>query len=450
MLDTIRFVAANEAGQRAVYTNQKRNGLNRFLTAFNYPIPTSTVGVRNVTNVPAQALMLMNGETTKRAAQQWSDRVKGDPSLKSDRERIQRFFMQAYARPASEEEVTACLDYLSGKVSDKLPKLVKEQEDLKKKLVALQRGREQVIAPLQSRLQADIDARNAAQKEQGEVQIDLKPFARWDFEGDTKDSTGGMHGESKGAAKVIDGSMFLRGGGVWTSPISKDLREFSLEVQVQLDNGNQTGGGAMSLQRSDGKVFDGIVYAEVSARTWLTGSDKHARSASFGGSEDMEADKRPVRMIMVYKADGTTIAYRDGKPYGKPINKGRVHYQKGKAQVVFGSRHGLSPGGRGRSLTGRIFEARLYDRALTPQEAAAASSGTLLEVVTESLLAEAMAPEQKKAVERLDGEIALLEQQLTEVDQEIESTREALNVGGDPYFKIAHAILNSKELIYVY
>ena len=164
----------------------------------------------------------------------------------------------------------------------------------------------------------------------------------------------------------------------------------------------------------------------------------------------MEADKRPVRMIMVYKADGTTIAYRDGKPYGKPINKGRVHYQKGKAQVVFGSRHGLSPGGRGRSLTGRIFEARLYDRALTPQEAAAASSGTLLEVVTESLLAEAMAPEQKKAVERLDGEIALLEQQLAELDQEIESTREALNVGGDPYFKIAHAILNSKELIYVY
>ena len=450
VLDTIRFVAANEAGQRAVYTNQKRNGLNRFLTAFNYPIPTSTVGVRNVTNVPAQALMLMNGETTKRAAQQWSDRVKGDPSLKSDRERIQRFFMQAYARPASEEEVTACLDYLSGKVSDKLPKLVKEQEDLKKKLVALQRGREQEIAPLQSRLQADVDARNAAQKEQGEVQIDLKPFARWDFEGDTKDSTGGMHGESKGAAKVIDGSMFLRGGGVWTSPISKDLREFSLEVQVQLDNGNQTGGGAMSLQRSDGKVFDGIVYAEVSSRTWLTGSDKHARSASFGGSEDMEADKRPVRMIMVYKADGTTIAYRDGKPYGKPINKGRVHYQKGKAQVVFGSRHGLSPGGRGRSLTGRIFEARLYDRALTPQEAAAASSGTLLEVVTESLLAEAMAPEQKKAVERLDGEIVLLEQQLAEVDQEIESTREALNVGGDPYFKIAHAILNSKELIYVY
>ena len=165
VLDTIRFVAANEAGQRAVYTNQKRNGLNRFLTAFNYPIPTSTVGVRNVTNVPAQALMLMNGETTKRAARQWSDRVKGDPDLKSDRERIQRFFMQAYARPASEEEITACLDYLSGKVSDKLPKLEREQALLREKLAALRRGRQEEIAPVRSRLQAEVDARNEAQKD---------------------------------------------------------------------------------------------------------------------------------------------------------------------------------------------------------------------------------------------------------------------------------------------
>ena len=91
----------------------------------------------------------------------------------------------------------------------------------------------------------------------------------------------------------------------------------------------------MSLQRSDGKVFDGIVYAEVAPRTWLTGSDKHARTVPFGGGEDMEADKRPVRIIMVYKADGTTIAYRDGKPYGKAINRGRVEYKKGEAYRYF-------------------------------------------------------------------------------------------------------------------
>lgn len=450
LLDTIRFVAANEAGQRAVYTNQKRNGLNRFLTAFNYPIPTSTVGVRNVTNVPAQALMLMNGDTTRKAAQQWSDRVKGDPGLKTDRERIQSFFMQAYSRPASEEEVAACLNYLSGKASDELPRLTKEQESVKKQLSLLRENREREIAPVRARLQAGVDARNEAQKQKGEVKVDLKPLARWDFDGNGRDAVGGMHGETKGAAKVLDGALFLRGGGLWTKPVTKDLREFTLEVQVQLDNGSQAGGGAMIIQRSDGKVFDGVVYAEVKPRTWLTGSDRHERTAPFGGPEDKESDKRPVRMVMVYKADGTTIAYRDGKPYGKPIKRGRVEYKKGQAQVVFGVRHGLAPGGGGRALTGRIFEARLYDRVLTPEEVAAASSGMLLEVVTEEALAKALDSRQKEALSEYDSKITTLEDRLMKIDRDIEIRREAENAGGDPYFKIAHALLNSKELIYVY
>ena len=259
-----------------------------------------------------------------------------------------------------------------------------------------------------------------------------------------------MHGETKGAAKVLDGALFLRGGGAWTKLLPKDLREFTLEVQVQLDNGSQTGGGAMILQRSDGKVFDGVVYAEVKPHTWLTGSDRHERTAPFGGVEDKEADRRPVRMVMVYKADGTAIAYRDGKPYGKPINRGRVEYKKGRAQVVFGVRHGLVPGGGGRALTGRIFEARLYDRVLTPEEVAAASSGMLLEVVTEELLAKALDPGQKKSLDQFDSRIATLEKQVMKLDHDIKIRQEAQNAGGDPYFKIAHALLNSKELIYVY
>ena len=155
-------------------------------------------------------------------------------------------------------------------------------------------------------------------------------------------------------------------------------------------------------------------------------------------------------MVMVYKADGTTIAYRDGKPYGKPIKRGRVEYKKGQAQVVFGVRHGLAPGGGGRALTGRIFEARLYDRVLTPEEVAAASSGMLLEVVTEESLAKALDSRQKEALSEYDSKITTLEDRLMKIDRDIEIRREAENAGGDPYFKIAHALLNSKELIYVY
>ena len=451
VLDTIRFVAGNEPAQRAIYTGQKRNGLNRFLTTFNYPIPTSTVGVRNVTNVPAQALMLMNGETTKRAAQQWSGRIKSDPSLNSDEERIQSLFMQAYSRPATAGELQACMDYLSGKASNELPRLVVNQKALQEQLAGARQRRDSMIAPIREQLQGEVDARNKAREEDRDAPpVDLRPIARWDFEGNAKDLIGKMNGEAKGAAKVLSGALFLRGGGVWTRPINKDLSEFTLEAEVELDNGTQKGGGVMTLQRTDGKVFDGIVYAEVAPRKWLTGSERHARTNPFGGPEEHDAERKPVRLIMVYKEDGTTVAYRNGVAYGEPIRGERVRYGKGKAQVVFGVRHGLGPGADGRALTGRILEARLYDRALTAAEVAAASSGTLLEIVTGEALEKALNPSQRRDLQQADEAIAGLETQLAKVESEIAARQEAAQAGGDPYFKIAHALLNSKELIYVY
>ena len=118
ILDTIRFVAGNDIEQRAVYTRAKRNALNPFLKTFNYPIPISTVGVRNLTNVPAQALTLMNGQITKQSAIQWSQRLMGIPQLKTDEERIQAMFKQAYSREARPEELAVCLSYLAGNAGD--------------------------------------------------------------------------------------------------------------------------------------------------------------------------------------------------------------------------------------------------------------------------------------------------------------------------------------------
>ncbi|MFP6858575.1 MAG: DUF1549 domain-containing protein [Roseibacillus sp.] len=449
VLDTIRFVSANDIGQRAIYTSQKRNGLNPFLFAFNYPIPTSTVGVRNVTNVPAQALMLMNGETTRRAAQEWSNRVKGKAELKTDKERINDFFMQAYSRPATPAEIQACLAYIMGKVDDDLPLLIGEQEKMARQLARAREDREQVVAPVRKKLQAQVDRNNVAIAKSAPKVVDLKPISRWDFEGDTRDSIGSLHGEIKGGAKVLDGALVLRGGGMWTKPLQKNLREMTLELLVQLEDAGQQGGGAMVVQSTNGNLFDGIVYAEVERQTWLSGSDRHVRTASFGAAPDKEAAKRPVRIVMVYRSDGTTLAYRDGKQYGKPFKMGRLDYQKGQSQVVFGMRHGTGPSGR-RALTGRIFEARLYDRVLTPQEVAAASSGMLKEVVTAGMLAKALSTEQKKLLVGYDEKIATLTAERGKLEREISQRRKAQNGGGDPYFRIAHALLNSKELIYVY
>ena len=57
-------------GRRSVYLEVRRNFPPPMLVAFDTPTPLGTVGRRNVSNVPAQALMLMNdafGSRTSRA-----------------------------------------------------------------------------------------------------------------------------------------------------------------------------------------------------------------------------------------------------------------------------------------------------------------------------------------------------------------------------------------------
>ena len=47
-------------GRRSIYLSVRRNFLNPMLLAFDAPVPFSTMGRRNVSNVPAQALCLLN------------------------------------------------------------------------------------------------------------------------------------------------------------------------------------------------------------------------------------------------------------------------------------------------------------------------------------------------------------------------------------------------------
>ncbi len=134
ILDSIRFVAANETPKRAVFTPMQRNELDGFLTTFNLPIPTSTTGVRNSTNVPAQALTLLNGRTVGEAARQWSQRVSESRELATPEAKIDALFMQAYARRATAAETAACLEFING-------------EPAKESAEPERRGRKQAAAP---------------------------------------------------------------------------------------------------------------------------------------------------------------------------------------------------------------------------------------------------------------------------------------------------------------
>jgi hypothetical protein len=116
ILDSIRQVATGKDVERAIYRSVIRNRLDPFLSIFNYPVPTSTVGVRNLTNVPAQALALMNGREVQEAAREWSKRVVRENETSEGR--VEQLFLEAYARPPSSEELATCLKFLEGDAAD--------------------------------------------------------------------------------------------------------------------------------------------------------------------------------------------------------------------------------------------------------------------------------------------------------------------------------------------
>ena len=62
-------------GRRSLYIAVRRNFLPPFMLAFDTPIPFNTMGRRNVSNVPAQALFLMNDPLVVDLSRKWAQRI---------------------------------------------------------------------------------------------------------------------------------------------------------------------------------------------------------------------------------------------------------------------------------------------------------------------------------------------------------------------------------------
>jgi hypothetical protein len=93
-------------GRRSIYLEVRRNFLDPLFLAFDTPIPFSTVGARSVSNVPAQALALMNDPLVHELGQRWADRVLA-LELADDAARIERMYREAYARSPDPGESAA-------------------------------------------------------------------------------------------------------------------------------------------------------------------------------------------------------------------------------------------------------------------------------------------------------------------------------------------------------
>jgi hypothetical protein len=101
------------AGRRSLYTAVRRNFLPTMMVAFDYPTPFSTVGKRNVTNVPGQSLVMMNDPFVREQAGLWAARLLRELPGGTDAARVNWLFETAFARSATTEEQAFARDSLA-------------------------------------------------------------------------------------------------------------------------------------------------------------------------------------------------------------------------------------------------------------------------------------------------------------------------------------------------
>jgi len=104
-------------GRRSIYLAVRRNFLNPMFTAFDYPTPFTTIGRRSVSNVPAQALVMLNNPFVLQQAERWAKRTL-DESATSDEARIRRMYLAAFGRPASAKELSIAQAFFEEEVKE--------------------------------------------------------------------------------------------------------------------------------------------------------------------------------------------------------------------------------------------------------------------------------------------------------------------------------------------
>lgn len=421
--------------RRSIYVKVVRNSLDPFLTTFDAPVPFMSRGKRDMTNVPAQSLALMNDKKVIAWSEDWAQRTLKDVT-RPDNARIHQMFQEAFNRKASDDEVTQSLAYLEAleKDSDAQVRELAAQEE---KLSGLNRQITALLEPARAKLQAvrrlPTTPVNAPE-----------PFAEWTFDKDLEDSKGRMHLDFVGGAHVENGALVLDGKSMAKSAsLPATLKAKTLEAWVMLDNLTQRGGGVMTVQEKDGGLFDSLVFAEKTPQHWVAGSNFFERSELFEGTPETDATTRPVHVAVVYQADGTISGYRDGKPYGRTFRKapGAV-FEAAKSQILLGCRHGTPAGNKG--LSGRIYRARLYDRALTAKEIAQTAGIEASAIPEADILAELTTAQR--------DELTALRAESERLSKKLEAARENASPNSarlQAWTSLAQSLINLKEFIYL-
>ena len=97
--------------RRTIYLEVRRNFLPTMLQAFDFPAPDTTHGARNVSNVPAQSLVLMNDPFVAEQAKAWANTLLSYAAM-SPEQKITVMYRRAFARLPQAEETTQAITFL--------------------------------------------------------------------------------------------------------------------------------------------------------------------------------------------------------------------------------------------------------------------------------------------------------------------------------------------------
>ncbi len=112
------------AGRRSIYLESRRNFLSPFMSTFDAPTPFSSMGKRNVSNVPAQALILMNDPLVHELSTSWAKRaIAENPDPADIAARVTWLYETAFSRPPSDEEFAIAKQFIES-LQDSNPELV--------------------------------------------------------------------------------------------------------------------------------------------------------------------------------------------------------------------------------------------------------------------------------------------------------------------------------------
>jgi len=97
------------AGRRSIYQALHRNFLPPMMLAFDMPVPFSTFGSRNISNVPSQSLTMLNDPFVEEQAACWADRITSVPA--GFEERVKQVYLAAFARNPNPVEIQQARDF---------------------------------------------------------------------------------------------------------------------------------------------------------------------------------------------------------------------------------------------------------------------------------------------------------------------------------------------------